>query len=135
MKNVSCFLLSLYFLVVMSSSPLAHAQDANELVKTTQEDMMTVIASGAGGAVIGLSTLSFVDKPSKKLTNIWTGAAIGIIAGVIVVAYNSAQRNSEDLRSSVEFNSSERYAWHSIQTAQRPVPETIFGTNIFQLNF
>jgi hypothetical protein len=32
----------------------------------------------------------FTKQPSKHLSNIWTGAAIGVIAGVIFVVYDNA---------------------------------------------
>ena len=88
-------------------------QATNDIVAKTQNDLLVVAGAGAAGAVIGLSTLSFVDQPSQHLRNIWTGAALGIIAGVIYVAYDSAQKGSEDLQSSNEFSTYERYAWHS----------------------
>ncbi len=93
----------------------ASAQSEDDIIKNTQQDMLTVVAAGAGGAILGLSTLSFYETPSKSLRNIWTGAAIGIIAGVIFVAYNSAQKGSEDLVGklpSKNFSTDDRLAWH-----------------------
>src|SRR5690349_19210439 len=83
MKKWICALLSLQLLLLTS----AFGQE-DDFMKSTQNDIMLVAAAGAGGAVLGLSTLSFYDKPSKHIGNIWTGAAIGIIAGVIFVAYS-----------------------------------------------
>lgn len=75
----------------------AQSLGANEpdLVEESVRDLMTVVAFGAGGAVLGLSTLSFVKRPSKHLKNIIIGGALGIIVGVGVVAYNQANQGKD----------------------------------------
>lgn len=50
----------------------------------------TIIYAGLGGAVLGLSTLSFYGRPQDNLVNIGFGAAIGVMVGTIVVTYNAA---------------------------------------------
>lgn len=60
------------------------------LLDQTKSDLYIITAAGLSGAVLGLSTLSFVDEPSKHWSNVWTGAAIGIIGGVVYVAYRQA---------------------------------------------
>ncbi len=60
------------------------------LLDQTKSDFYIITAAGLGGAVLGLSTLSFADHPSDEMDNIWTGAAIGIILGVCYVAYRQA---------------------------------------------
>ena len=135
MKKLICSLLSLHlFLSGIMFNP-AWAQEEDDIIKSTQNDIILVGAAGAGGAILGLSTLSFVDKPSKHISNIWTGAALGVIAGVIFVAYNSAQKGSEDLQSSREFNSSERVAWHADHTKNLTFSSVQFGTQLWELNF
>lgn len=135
MKKIISLLLALQLLI-----GVAFAQDDGDdnLVKNTQNDILLVAAAGAAGAVLGLSTLSFVDKPSRHLSNVWTGAALGVIAGVIFVAYNSAQRGQEDLQSdeeaSLDFNSQERVAWH-FQNATLTSPKGQFGTEIWSTSF
>jgi hypothetical protein len=96
---------------------------------------MLIAAAGGGGAVLGLSTLSFTSEPSKHVSNIWTGAALGIIAGVLFVAYNSAQKGTEELQSSTDFNSSERIAWHAENTQNLTSSKVQFGTQLLQLSF
>lgn len=138
MKKLICALLTLHFFLSTAVVNPAFAQEdggEDDLLKSTQNDILLVGVAGIGGAVIGLSTLSFVDKPSKHLSNIWTGAALGVIAGVVFVAYNSAQRGSEDLQSSSDFNSFERVAWHEENNQNLTMPEVQFGTQIFQLSF
>jgi hypothetical protein len=134
MKKLICLLFGLYFF--LGNTLPAFAQESeDDIIKNTQNDLMIVAAAGAGGAILGLSTLSFVDTPSKHVSNIWTGAALGIIAGVIFVAYNSAQKGSEDLQSSSEFNSSERVAWHTQNSSNLTMPSVQFGTQIWQTSF
>lgn len=135
MKKLFCALFSFYFVLAGSLISPAFAEDEDDIIRSTQNDILLIAAAGGGGAILGLSTLSFVDKPSKHLANIWTGAAIGVIAGVIVVAYNSAQRGSEDLQSSRDFSSFERVAWHTEHTDSLTFPSVQFGTQIWQISF
>lgn len=55
----------------------------------------TIIYAGLGGAVLGLSTLSFYGRPQDKLANIAIGFAVGVIGGTIAVTY-SAATNPDD---------------------------------------
>lgn len=128
-------------IAIQLTTAVAFAQDSSsedDIIKNTQNDILLVAGAGAAGALLGLSTLSFVDKPSRSISNIWSGAAIGVIAGVIWVAYNSAQRGSEDLQSdeeaSLEFNSGERLAWHQKNTVLTN-PQVQFGTEIWRTSF
>lgn len=50
----------------------------------------TIIYAGLGGAVLGLSTLSFYGRPQDKLANIAIGFAIGVMGGTVAVTYNAA---------------------------------------------
>jgi hypothetical protein len=121
--------------IALGSAAFAQDNSADDLVKSTQQDIIMVGSAGLAGAVLGLSTLSFVDEPSKNLSNIWTGAAIGVIAGVIFVAYNSAQKNQEDLESSTDFKTFERVAWHHSQDTFLTTPKVQFGTQIWGTSF
>ena len=47
------------------------------------------------GAVLGLSTLSFVEEPKDHTRNIIVGASIGIIFGVGYVAFSQATKTQE----------------------------------------
>ncbi len=134
MKKSLCALLCFQILTLN----LAFGQSEDDFVKKTQNDVLLVAAAGAGGAILGLSTLSFYDKPSKHIANVWTGAAIGVIAGVIFVAYNSAQKGSEDLvsqHSSEEFSTSERAGWHSDSNQLLTMQSVQFGTQIWNTSF
>jgi hypothetical protein len=60
-----------------------------------RRQLATIIYSGLGGAVLGLSTLSFYGRPQDKLSNIAVGFAVGVITGTIVVTYNAATNPDE----------------------------------------
>lgn len=55
-----------------------------------RRQLATIVFSGLGGAVLGLSTLSFYGRPQEKLSNIAIGFALGVIAGTVFVTYKSA---------------------------------------------
>ncbi|MCM2350108.1 MAG: hypothetical protein NDI69_08795 [Bacteriovoracaceae bacterium] len=136
MKKIISVLLSLNFFLASGAFSPVHAQESeDDIIKSTQNDIMLVAGAGAAGAVLGLSTLSFVETPSNHVSNIWTGAAIGVIVGVVFVAYTSVQKNSEDLQSSKDFNSFERIAWHSENSTDLTLPSVQFGAQIWQLKF
>ncbi len=84
------------FLLLFASSAWSQYQyDDQEapnysLADQTKSDMMVIAAAGVGGAVLGLSTLSFVDEPGDHFNNVLTGAAVGLIIGVLYVAYRQA---------------------------------------------
>lgn len=119
----------LFSLVILSQLIVSPVMAEDDFVKNTQNDILIVAGAGIGGAVLGLSTLSFANEPSKHISNVWTGAAIGVIAGVVFVAFNSAQKNSEDLQSSSSFSTFERVAWHhSQENLQNLGPKQVSST-------
>lgn len=134
MKKWLCGIIIFQFLTLN----MAFAQQADDIMKNTQNDILLVAAAGAGGAILGLSTLSFYDKASEHISNVWTGAAMGIIAGVIFVAYSSAQKGSEELQGSIPsegFSTSERVAWHAQKTEVLTMTSVQFGTQFWQTSF
>jgi hypothetical protein len=97
LSGLLCILLSTKALAQEQAGDAAAAgADAAEvsagasIIDKTKNDLMLITFAGLGGAVLGLSTLSFVEQPEKKLKNIVTGGALGIIAGVLFVAYKQA---------------------------------------------
>jgi hypothetical protein len=57
--------------------------------------LATIIFAGLGGAVLGLSTLSFYGRPQDNLSNIAIGFAVGVIAGTTYVTYTAATNPQE----------------------------------------
>lgn len=116
-------LLSISFLFLVLG-PMAQAQDAGgagqneDILQESMRDIITVTAVGASGAILGLSTLSFVEEPKDHLKNIVVGGAIGIIIGVGIVAWQQATKSQDlyqnaQLDVSPKFNTNERLTWHN----------------------
>ncbi len=136
MKKWICVLLVLQ--LISLNVAMAQENSEDDVLKNTQNDIFLVAGAGLGGAILGLSTLSFYDKASEHIANVWTGAAIGIIAGVIFVAYSSAQKGSDELQSAVPsegFSTAERVAWHGEKSKVLSVTSVQFGTQFWQTSF
>jgi|SRR5690606_12129610 len=126
MKN---WLLILSFAFVFTCAPCqSQAQDQGgaSLVQQSLQDAMIVGGAGLGGAILGLSTLSFVEEPSEHLKNILVGGAIGIIAGVGIVAYMQATKSETIYKqgaeySPIDFSTNQRTAWHRLQHQKNTV--------------
>jgi hypothetical protein len=122
--------LTIFALVVCIFSKTSFAQsdeDLDGLVADTKSDILVVVGGGLAGAVLGLSTLSFVDEPKDHTRNILVGASIGIIAGVAAVAFNQASKSrdliygSEEEEASIEFDTNDRSKWHASNTVSSTV--------------
>lgn len=51
----------------------------------------TVTVTTVAGAVLGASTLPFYEDSGKNTKNIFYGAAVGAVAGVLIAAYSGVQ--------------------------------------------
>ncbi len=116
-------------LLLLSLNLNSFAQDAagggdDGLMRETMNDLFIVGGAGAGGAILGLSILSFYAEPGDHLKNIIIGGAIGVIVGVGVVAYNQATKSKDsfyegnaffpkkDVERGKEFALNDRVGWH-----------------------
>jgi uncharacterized membrane protein YebE (DUF533 family) len=86
--------------LVISMAGSAFAQgslsdDQKKSLSGPRKQLATIIFGGLGGAILGLSTLSFYGRPQDKLSNIAIGAAVGVIAGTAFVTYKAATNPSE----------------------------------------
>lgn len=63
---------------------------AQEQSTTFKRSIATVLFSTLGGALLGLSTLSFYDNAQDHTENITVGSLLGFMGGVGYVAYNSS---------------------------------------------
>ena len=122
-KKICSPLLTLSLLLTLLAPQTGVAQDngkENEIMKKSVQDMATVASLGVAGAVLGLSTLSFMDEPEDHLKNIVVGGALGIIIGVGVVAYNQANQTKQFYRENVyepaDFSTADRVSWHESST-------------------
>ena len=60
-----------------------------------RKQLATIIFAGLGGAILGLSTLSFYGRPQDNLKNIAIGFAVGVIGGTAFASYKAAVRPGE----------------------------------------
>ena len=92
--GLKCRHLMLIILLVTSQliSLPSQAQygDDEHSFRNPRQQLAGIIFAGLGGAVLGLSTLSFYSRPQDKLSNIAVGFGAGIIIGTIVVTFKSA---------------------------------------------
>lgn len=61
-----------------------------------RRQVATIIYAGLGGAILGLSTLSFYGRPQDNLANIAIGFAVGVISGAVYTTYKAATRPPYD---------------------------------------
>jgi hypothetical protein len=110
----------LLIMTFYSNTALGQADKSSDIAATSIADISTVIAIGGAGAILGLSTLSFVEEPKDHFKNVLIGGAIGIILGVGVVAFKQAslsrnEYNSSQSSNQLNFETSERLVWHNYQ--------------------
>ncbi len=101
MKTLLLSFLCSVLLVVPSVNAQEGGAGDGDILAQSMSDAITVGAIGGIGAVLGLSTLSFVEEPSEHLKNIVVGGAIGIIVGVGVIAFKQANMSKDLYQESV----------------------------------
>ncbi len=92
--------LALSFFVGATSfaqGPTPPAGQSEEKTKANgpRKQLATIIFAGLGGAVLGLSTLSFYGRPQDNLSNIAVGFALGVITGTVLVTFRAATNPAE----------------------------------------
>ena len=85
--------------LMLTIVPANAQENTSSATAETLTDLYIVLGAGAAGAVLGLSTLSFAEEPTKNLKNVSMGAAIGIILGVGIVIYNQATKTQGSIYS------------------------------------
>lgn len=95
----------------------------------TRRQLATIIFAGLGGAVLGLSTLSFYGRPQDKLSNIAIGFAIGVIGGTIYVTYGAATKPREFYGSIDDHNKFQMPQRPTVLQAQSESAPPILGMN------
>ncbi|MEX0798799.1 MAG: hypothetical protein WD025_05115 [Bacteriovoracaceae bacterium] len=113
--------LILLFNVAASSAYAQDKGDVDELVSESKNDLLVVVSGGLAGAILGLSTLSFVEEPKEHTRNILVGASVGIIAGVGYVAFSQANKSRDMMygpppedayKAGQDFGTYARVDWH-----------------------
>jgi hypothetical protein len=133
LKKVFSYLLLTLALVIQTSVGFsADEQTSSGFVDDSLRDITVVIGSGAVGAVLGLSTLSFVDKPGDHLKNVAIGGAVGIVIGVGIVIFSQATRTSMVQNNEVPMNADKfatlaRHDFGDVKIAQDHLKVPSFG--------
>lgn len=84
---------------LLAPSSKVSAQEAGNagLLDESLQDLTVVFGTGAVGAILGLSTLSFADQPKDKLKNVAIGGAVGVVIGVGIVIFGQASRSQNSI--------------------------------------
>ncbi len=77
--------------LVFSQPLLAQSKDSGSSPYDTRNTVGIILVSGLVGGVLGLSTLSFYERPQDHIRNITLGAGIGVIASALFLTINIAQ--------------------------------------------
>lgn len=105
--------------LLMFNSPRVFAEDAPAVTSSneTRSSIAKIIYAGLGGAVIGLSTLSFYGEPQDHMGNVAIGFAAGIIGGALYVTYSSVAMNpmEEPVLLAQDRRSKNRYSYVAAQ--------------------
>ena len=89
------FVVTVFTLTIISTNSVS--AQTTPMESNFKSKLATVIFVGLGGAVLGLSTLSFYGEPEEHISNITTGFALGILAGTSYVVYDSATQSTSSL--------------------------------------
>jgi hypothetical protein len=91
------FLKVVFCIFLLCQSALAQSSSKN--MSHFRRNFAIVAFAGIGGAVLGLSTLSFYGSPQDHVGNITTGFLVGLVGGGVYVigqAVPNANRVSSD---------------------------------------
>ncbi len=134
-KKIKAILFLSVFLFTQNSFAASAAAGKSDfsVMEDSVRDAQIIIGTAAGGAVLGLSTLSFVDVPAEHLKSVVMGAAIGIILGVGIVVYQQAGKSQDYYLKNAKikfpnqppsFSTEERLVWH--KSEQKHEKQRIF---------
>lgn len=86
--NISCLVA-----LMLPYGTMAQSKEDIGILDESVQDLTVVVGAGAVGAVLGLSTLSFVEIPKNHFKNIAVGGALGIVVGVGIVIFGQATKS------------------------------------------
>lgn len=96
-NHLKSIVLGLLLIVMTTHSSVLKAQDAAATGAASTSTMKglepraavgNILMAGLVGGILGLSTLSFYDRPQDNIRNITLGAGIGMIAVALYMTYN-----------------------------------------------
>jgi len=122
-----------YFLIILTliTMPIAYSAEdqGSGLIDDSLRDMSVVLGSGAAGAILGLSTLSFAETPSTKWKNVAIGGAIGIVIGVGVVIFSQATRSASAIsKNEIPLNSEKFASLNRLEFTQEKIAKDYLQT-------
>lgn len=75
---------------VVGIGSIGHAQNQSRAQgPSVRSQVAKILLSSLGGAVLGISTLSFYDRPQDHLSNVAVGGTVGALLGSIYVTKES----------------------------------------------
>ncbi|MEI7972966.1 MAG: hypothetical protein WCH11_01210, partial [Bdellovibrio sp.] len=86
-RGMAVFLVTVLLFAGFSEG--VHAQENSTAMTEFRRGLASVVLVGLGGAVLGLSTLSFYSQPQEKIGHVSTGFGLGLLAGSIYVMTRS----------------------------------------------
>jgi hypothetical protein len=92
MKKLISIVMLAFSYILMNIPLPAEAQVSS--MTGIRRNFAIVAFAGIGGAVLGLSTLSFYGTPQDHVANITTGFFLGLAGGAVYVVANSSSSNS-----------------------------------------
>ena len=135
LKKALIFLVALHSLTGIPVAQRANGEE-RDIFRHSLGDLTLVGGLGIAGGVMGLSLLSFVDRPQDHLNYVVLGTAVGIILGVGFVAFSQATKaygkvaQYGDGAPSREFHTLDRIRWgRSSLSAMTPPPALAWGWN------
>lgn len=101
--------------ILINPTQQVYAQDNTTQAGVLNEslaDLTLVLGAGAVGAILGLSTLSFVDRPKDHMKNIAIGGALGVVVGVGIAVFGQATKSTSVITEAapLDANSVESFA-------------------------
>lgn len=123
-----------FFSLAFAPCAFAQSENSSDILEESLGDITTVAAIGLGGAILGLSTLSFVEEPKDHLKNILIGGSFGVILGVGLVAWQQATKSKGSYESQAStvtpgFGTSQRVAWQQAEIKKVFTAQTKSMTN------
>lgn len=131
-----CFIFLLVLVFILTPTRPAKAA-------TVGDALLTVGVSTAAGAVLGLSTLPFYAESSEHTRNIFYGAALGAVTGVLVMAYAGFQDSADAAydQDQARLHKDDQYYLARVSAAMQtpklvqPSFNTLVYTNFYEARF
>ena len=115
--------------------PPGQGEQKGNALSGPRKQLATIVFAGLGGAVLGLSTLSFYGRPQDNLRNIAIGFAMGIMVGTMLVTYKATTNPQELYGGVAPMPNSERALAAFSEGPLHPVPENVPLQASWKFNF